>query len=146
MTAQHEDVQADQILVVAQRIADHLLDVQRRVNEQVDATQSQLLPEVRRQLGYQPEAADLAGLTNTRIVGLDVVVTPVAVATVLPLSAASADTTRAGRRAVTDIVGGADGRLAVIAGPCSVHDPAATLEYAGSSVRCGTGTATTSRS
>ena len=81
MTAQHEDVQADQFLVVAQRIADHLLDVQRRVNEQIDATQSQLLPEVRRQLGYEPEAADLAGLTNTRIVGLDVVVTPEAVAT-----------------------------------------------------------------
>ena len=32
---------------------------------------------------------------------------------------------------MTDIVHGADGRLAVIAGPCSVHDPAATLEYAG---------------
>jgi len=131
VTAQHDDVSADRFLEVAQRIADHLLDVQRRVNEQIDATQSQLLPEVRRQLGYEPEPADLAGLTNTRIVGLDVVVTPEAVATVLPLSAASAGTTRAGRRAVTDIVRGADGRLAVIAGPCSIHDPAATLEYAG---------------
>ena len=131
MTAQHDDVSADRFLEVAQRIADHLLDVQRRVNEQIDATQSQLLPEVRRQLGYEPEPADLAGLTNTRIVGLDVVVTPEAVATVLPLSAASAGTTRAGRRAVTDIVRGADGRLAVIAGPCSIHDPAATLDYAG---------------
>jgi 3-deoxy-7-phosphoheptulonate synthase len=64
-------------------------------------------------------------------VGLDVVVTPEAVATVLPVSAASAATTRAGRRAMADIVGGADDRLAVIAGPCSIHDPAATLEYAG---------------
>ncbi|TFV69919.1 3-deoxy-7-phosphoheptulonate synthase [Blastococcus sp. CT_GayMR19] len=94
--------------------------------------QSNLLPEVRRQLGsLDPEPVDLSDLTNTRIVGLDVVVTPEAVATVLPLSAASAATTRAGRRAVTDIVRGADGRLAVIAGPCSIHDPAATLEYAG---------------
>jgi 3-deoxy-7-phosphoheptulonate synthase len=59
------------------------------------------------------------------------VVTPEAVATVLPLSVASAATTRAGRRAMTDIVSGTDGRLAVIAGPCSIHDPAATLEYAG---------------
>jgi 3-deoxy-7-phosphoheptulonate synthase len=131
VTAQHADVSADRMLVVAQRIADHLLDVQRRVNEQIDAMQSQLLPEVRRQLGYEPEPADLGGLTNTRIVGLDVVVTPEAVATVLPLSSASADTTRAGRGAMTDIVSGADGRLAVIAGPCSIHDPAATLEYAG---------------
>jgi 3-deoxy-7-phosphoheptulonate synthase len=132
VTAQHEDVPADWILDRAQRIADLLLDVQRRVNEQIDATQSQLLPEVRQQLGDQdPDPVDLSGLTNARIVGLDVVVTPEAVATVLPLSTASADTTRAGRRAVTGIVSGADGRLAVIAGPCSIHDPAATLEYAG---------------
>jgi 3-deoxy-7-phosphoheptulonate synthase len=132
VTAQHEDVSADGLLDRAQRIADHLLDLQRRVNDQIDATQSLLLPEVRKQLGEQaPEPVDLSGLTNTRIVGLDVVVTPEAVATVLPLSASSAATTRAGRRAVTDIVNGVDGRLAVIAGPCSIHDPAGTLEYAG---------------
>ena len=132
MTAQREDLSADRMLHRAQRIADHLLEVQRRVNEQIDVTQSQLLPQVRLQLGYaEPEPVDITGLTNTRIVGLDVVVTPEAVATVLPLSAASAATTRAGRRAVSDIVRGADGRLAVIAGPCSIHDPAATVEYAG---------------
>jgi len=132
VTAQHDDVSADRILEVAQRIADHLLDVQRRVNEQMDATQSQWLPAVREQLGYgDVEPVDLSGLTNTRIVGLDVVVTPEAVATVLPLSAASADTTRAGRSAVAEMIKGDDGRLAVIAGPCSIHDPAATLEYAG---------------
>jgi 3-deoxy-7-phosphoheptulonate synthase len=132
VTALHEDVSADRLLDRAQRIADHLLDVQRRVNDQIDATQSRLLPEVRQQLGEPaPEPVDLSGLTNTRIVGLDVVVTPEAVATVLPLSASSAATTRAGRRAVTDIVTGVDGRLAVIAGPCSIHDPAGTLEYAG---------------
>ncbi|TFV79589.1 3-deoxy-7-phosphoheptulonate synthase [Blastococcus sp. CT_GayMR20] len=126
------DIPADGILDVARSIADRLLDVQRRVNDQMDATQSELLPEVRRQLGYpDPEPVDLSGLTNTRIVSLDVVVTPEAVATVLPLSAASAATTRAGRRAMADIVSGADDRLAVIAGPCSIHDPAATLEYAG---------------
>jgi 3-deoxy-7-phosphoheptulonate synthase len=132
VTAQHDDVSADRILEVAQRIADHLLDVQRRVNEQMDATQSQWLPAVREQLGYgDVEPVDLSGLTNTRIVGLDVVVTPEAVATVLPLSAASADTTRAGRSAVAEMIKGDDGRLVVIAGPCSIHDPAATLEYAG---------------
>ena len=122
---------ADRMLDAAKRIADHLLDVQQRVNSQMDATQSELLPAVRRQLGLPDvEAVDLSGLVNTRIAGLSIVVTPEAVATVLPLSAASAATTRAGRRAVTDIVSGADGRLAVIAGPCSIHDPAATLEYA----------------
>lgn len=129
--AHHDDPPADQVLEAAQRIADHLLEVQRRVNEQMDAMQAELLPDVRHTLGYaDAEPVELTGLTNTRIAGLDVVVTPEAVATVLPLSAASAATTRAGRTAVTDIVRGADDRLAVIAGPCSIHDPAATLEYA----------------
>jgi len=129
--AQHADIPAEQILDAASHIADHLLDVQSRVNRQMDATQSELLPEVRRRLGYDDaEAVDLTGLVNARIAGLSIVVTPEAVATIVPLSARSAATTRAGRRAMTDIVAGADGRLAVIAGPCSIHDPVATLEYA----------------
>jgi 3-deoxy-7-phosphoheptulonate synthase len=128
---QHEYLPSDRILDLAKRIADHLLDVQDRVNAQIDATQSELLPDVRRQLGYpDEEPVDLSGLVNARIAGLSIVVTPEAVASVLPLSAESAATTRAGRRAVTDILGGEDNRLAVIAGPCSIHDPVATLEYA----------------
>ena len=128
---QHGDRAADRTLEVSKRIADHLLELQGRVNAQMDATQAELLPEVRRLFGSSDEAAaDLTGLVNTRIARLSIVVTPEAVATVLPLSAASAATTRAGRRAMTDIISGADGRLAVIAGPCSIHDPAATLEYA----------------
>ena len=129
---QLEDIPAARILETAQRIAEQLLDVQRRVNEQMDAMQSELLPGVRARLA-QPEspATDLTGLVNTRIAGLSIVVTPEAVATVVPLTAASAGTTRAGRRAMTGILSGDDERLAVIAGPCSIHDPVATLEYAG---------------
>ena len=128
---QHDDVRAEAVLDLSRRIAQHLLDVQGRVNRLIDSTQAELLPDVRRQLGQVgTEAVDLSDLVNTRIAGLNVVVTPEAVATVLPLSAASATTTRAGRRAVARILTGADGRLAVISGPCSIHDPAATLEYA----------------
>jgi 3-deoxy-7-phosphoheptulonate synthase len=117
---------------VATRIADQLLEVQTRVNAQIDASLAELLPDVQRRLGVEP-AGDVAlsDLVNARITGLSVVVTPAAVATVVPLSAESAATTRAGRRAVTDIVTGADDRLTVIAGPCSIHDPVAALEYAG---------------
>jgi 3-deoxy-7-phosphoheptulonate synthase len=123
---------ADQILDVATRIADHLLDVQTRVNGQIDAALADLLPAVQQRLGVdRANDVDLSGLVNTRITGLSVVVTPATVATVVPLSAASATTTRAGRRAMTDIVNGLDDRLAVIAGPCSIHDPAAALQYAG---------------
>jgi 3-deoxy-7-phosphoheptulonate synthase len=128
---QHDDVRAEAVLDLSRRIAQHLLDVQGRVNRLIDSTQAELLPDVRRQLGQvDADAIDLSDLVNTRIAGLNVVVTPEAVATVLPLSAASATTTRAGRRAVARILTGADGRLAVISGPCSIHDPAATLEYA----------------
>jgi 3-deoxy-7-phosphoheptulonate synthase len=130
--ALHEDLPADRMLEVSAEIADHLLDLQRQVNDQMDATQAHLLPGVRQSLGLQDTAdVDLADLVNARIAALTVVVTPEAVASVLPLSAASAATTRAGRRAVTDVVTGADQRLAVIAGPCSIHDPAAAVEYAG---------------
>src|SRR3954451_10526190 len=126
-----EEIPADRVLAESRRIADHLLDVQRRVNAQVGAMHAELLPEVQRQLGH-PDAdpVDLGGLVNTRIAELSTVVSPEAVATLVPLSAASATTTRAGRRALTGIVAGDDDRLAVIAGPCSIHDPVATLEYA----------------
>jgi 3-deoxy-7-phosphoheptulonate synthase len=125
-------IPADRILDVATRIADQLLEVQTRVNGQIDAALAELLPGVQQRLDAGPaEDVDLSDLVNVRITGLSVVVTPAAVATVVPLSAASAGTTRTGRRAMTDIVTGADDRLAVIAGPCSIHDPAAAVEYAG---------------
>ncbi|CCG03988.1 3-deoxy-7-phosphoheptulonate synthase [Blastococcus saxobsidens] len=124
-------IPADEILDVATRIADQLLAVQTQVNGQIDATLARLLPEVQQRLGVEPaNDVDLSDLVNARITGLSVVVTPAAVATVVRLPAASAATTRAGRRAVTAIVEGSDDRLVVIAGPCSIHDPVAALEYA----------------
>jgi 3-deoxy-7-phosphoheptulonate synthase len=126
-----EAARGDRLLPEAARMAEHLLAVQQRVNDQVDALQAGLMPEVRRRLGLAgAEPVDVSDLVNARIAGLSVVVTPEAVATVVPLTAASASTTRAGRRAMTAIVTGEDPRLAVIAGPCSIHDPAAALEYA----------------
>jgi 3-deoxy-7-phosphoheptulonate synthase len=122
---------AAQVLDDAARIADALLEVQTRVNGQIDATLAELLPGVQQRLGVDPAAdVDPGDLVNARITGLSVVVTPAAVAAVVPLSAASVLTTRAARAAMTGIVTGRDDRLAVIAGPCSIHDPVAALEYA----------------
>ena len=42
---------ADALLAEATRIADHLLDLQTRVNQQIDATLAELLPGVVAQLG-----------------------------------------------------------------------------------------------
>ena len=49
----------------------------------------------------------------------------------LPLNSAQAEVVIRGRRAVQGILEGTDHRLLVVVGPCSVHDPEATLEYAG---------------
>ena len=48
----------------------------------------------------------------------------------LPLLEAGATLVQAGRRAVGDILFGRDDRLLAIVGPCSIHDPAAALDYA----------------
>ncbi len=122
---------AEPVLDAATRVADLLLDVQTRVNGQIDAALAELLPGVLERLGVPADGdVDLSGLVNTRITGLSVVVTPAAVATAVPLSPASVATTAAARRAVADVVAGRDDRLAVVAGPCSIHDPEAALEYA----------------
>ena len=48
----------------------------------------------------------------------------------LPLSREQADVVICGRREVGAVLDGADVRLLAVVGPCSVHDPDATLEYA----------------
>jgi 3-deoxy-7-phosphoheptulonate synthase len=48
----------------------------------------------------------------------------------LPLSDAGAEVVAGARRAVARVVTGADDRLLVVVGPCSIHDPEAALEYA----------------
>src|SRR5439155_7004247 len=48
----------------------------------------------------------------------------------LPLSGEQADVVIRGRRDVRAVLEGADRRLLAVVGPCSVHDPEATLEYA----------------
>lgn len=49
----------------------------------------------------------------------------------LPLTPEHAEVVLHGRRAIHSILDGADDRLLVVIGPCSVHDVAATLDYAG---------------
>jgi 3-deoxy-7-phosphoheptulonate synthase len=47
----------------------------------------------------------------------------------LPMSTRSTETVLRGRRAIEAIITKQDPRLLVIAGPCSIHDPRAALEY-----------------
>jgi len=72
----------------------------------------------------------MPGTRDTRITGYEPLLSPAALLDELPLTeqaAATVERTRAEVRAVLD---GSDDRLLVIAGPCSVHDPKAALDYA----------------
>jgi 3-deoxy-7-phosphoheptulonate synthase len=48
----------------------------------------------------------------------------------LPLGTRRSDLVTTSRREVRDVLRGDDDRLLVVVGPCSVHDPAAALDYA----------------
>ncbi len=48
----------------------------------------------------------------------------------LPLGETAATTVSRGRQEVACILAGSDDRLVVVVGPCSIHDPAAAMDYA----------------
>jgi 3-deoxy-7-phosphoheptulonate synthase len=59
-------------------------------------------------------------------------ISPGALEAKLPISERAAATVLAARRCIRDVIHGREAkRLVVIAGPCSIHDPDAALEYAG---------------
>lgn len=68
--------------------------------------------------------------TDRRVAAYRPVPSPAQVRTELPLDDAAADSIRRHRNEVGDIVAGRDSRLLIVVGPCSVHDPAAALDYA----------------
>jgi len=67
---------------------------------------------------------------NLRITRTHPLISPAVLEEELPLSDAASDRVAAARDTIKRILDGEDERLLVIVGPCSVHDPAAALEYA----------------
>ncbi len=67
---------------------------------------------------------------DLRIKEIKEVLSPDQIRRELPLTEKAAQTTYETRRAIHRILHGADDRLLVIVGPCSIHDPKAALEYA----------------
>src|SRR5947209_14454550 len=67
---------------------------------------------------------------DVRIEQGDELLAPMQVMRELPATERSEETTFGGRKAVHDILRGADDRLLVVVGPCSIHDGAAAIEYA----------------
>jgi 3-deoxy-7-phosphoheptulonate synthase len=67
---------------------------------------------------------------DVRIEQGDELLAPMQVMRELPATARSEEATFDGRKAVHDILRGADDRLLAVVGPCSIHDARAALDYA----------------
>ncbi|MFV8782781.1 3-deoxy-7-phosphoheptulonate synthase [Microbulbifer sp. SA54] len=67
---------------------------------------------------------------DLNVVSQDILITPDALKTELPVSEAAEASVAAGRAAVRDILDRKDHRLMVVIGPCSVHDVDAAIDYA----------------
>src|SRR5579864_557918 len=67
---------------------------------------------------------------DTRITGYEPLLSPAALLDELPLADEAAATVERTRTEVRAVLDSSDDRLLVIVGPCSVHDPAAALDYA----------------
>lgn len=119
------------ILTESERIAAELLDTQTMVNEHSAQALAGQVAGVRQRLGYDSaEEIDLDGMVDVRIVAKSTVVTPRAVAMVLPLTETSKETTDSARQAATGILERRDDRLLAVVGPCSIHDTESAMEYA----------------
>ena len=69
-------------------------------------------------------------IVNRRVVEIEPLPTPAQVLADMPLSELAQRVVVESRDAIRDVLHGRDGRLLVIVGPCSVHDPRAALDYA----------------
>jgi len=71
----------------------------------------------------------VSNIDNLRIRRGRPLIAPAILAEDIPLTADSEAFISTQRNTIADIVNGRDPRLLVVVGPCSVHDPAAVLEY-----------------
>lgn len=68
---------------------------------------------------------------NLRVISIDTLAAPSGIIRNVPISEKARATVVSGRRQLQAALSGFDRRLVVICGPCSIHDPAAAIEYAG---------------
>src|SRR5204863_8785594 len=83
--------------------------------------------------GDGPQAREPASVPRTddlRISAVRALIAPQLLLEELPIDAAALATVSNARAAIHRVLHGADDRLVVIAGPCSIHDSEAALEYA----------------
>lgn len=76
------------------------------------------------------EQQDQDQISDTHVAGFQSLASPRSLRVRLPVPADAAAVVRRGREQVAAVLSGADDRLLVITGPCSIHDPVAALDYA----------------
>lgn len=69
--------------------------------------------------------------SNLKIKSITPIIAPADLRQVFPQSEEGAEFVNASRTHIKNILRGKDPRLMVVVGPCSIHDPASTLDYAG---------------
>ncbi|KAI8921605.1 hypothetical protein BC831DRAFT_405088 [Entophlyctis helioformis] len=79
---------------------------------------------------HRPHADALNDLDDKRIIAIRPLIPPAILMEELPLTPAAAATVGLARTDAQRIIHGADDRLLVVVGPCSIHDVDAALEYA----------------
>lgn len=72
-----------------------------------------------------------ASTSNRRVRAFHALPSSIELREELPLPAAAAERVERDRDDVAAIIQGADDRLLVVVGPCSIHDPEAAIDYAG---------------
>ncbi|QGU06872.1 Phospho-2-dehydro-3-deoxyheptonate aldolase, Phe-sensitive [Corynebacterium occultum] len=71
-----------------------------------------------------------ASTSNKRVRAFHALPSPAQLLAEMPLSEDQATKVERDRQDIADIFAGEDDRLVVVVGPCSIHDPAAALDYA----------------
>src|SRR5215813_6905756 len=72
----------------------------------------------------------MSNTSDIRVLGYEPLLAPATLLAELPLGTSEAKHVEQSRAEVRAVLTGIDDRLLVVAGPCSVHDPAAALDYA----------------
>ncbi|MEZ5149650.1 3-deoxy-7-phosphoheptulonate synthase [Rhodococcus zopfii] len=81
-------------------------------------------------MSTQIDSISTSSLDEQRTVRISPLVAPSVVRAELAPDEVAAATVRSGRADTVGILDGSDDRLLVVVGPCSVHDPAAAMDYA----------------
>ena len=97
------------------------------IREAMDAGQN---PLVATDVPRWEDQVGVSRIVNRRVLEFEVLPTPAKVLGDLPLSDEARDIVAYSRDEIRACLYGQDDRLLVIVGPCSVHDPAAALDYA----------------